>query len=160
MKLFEKIILDADICIKLGGLERVSNTLYRVISQITDKAYIHQYVNEEEVLTKRNQLERLISENIVEVLNPDVVLIEGAMKNIYAETKRRLFKELVGEEEPRVKRGKNFGEVHSLAISKALSIPVFMSDEGNLQPIVNRLLNTGLDDITVFRLRNIILWMK
>lgn len=58
MKLFEKIILDADICIKLGGLERVSNTLYRVISQITDKVYIHQYVNEEEVLTKRNQLER------------------------------------------------------------------------------------------------------
>jgi len=54
MKLFKKIILDADICIKLGGLERVSNTLYRVISQITDKAYIHQYVNEEEVLTKRN----------------------------------------------------------------------------------------------------------
>jgi len=160
MKLFEKIILDADICIKLGGLERVPDTLYRVVSPITEKSYIHQYVNEEEVLTKRNQLERLISENIVEVLNPDVVLIEGTMKNIYAETKRKLFKDLVGEEEPRVKRGKNFGEVHSLAISKALSIPVFMSDEGNLQPIVNRLLNTGLDDITVFRLRNIILWMK
>ena len=160
MKLFEKIILDADICIKLSGLERVSDAFYRVISQITEKAYIDQYINEEEVLTKRNQLERLISEKIVEVLNPDTILNDVTMKDVYTQTKRNLYKEFVGEEEPKVKRGKNFGEVHSLAIAKALRIPVFMSDEGQLQPIVNRLLNTGLDDITVFRLKNIILWMK
>lgn len=35
-----------------------------------------------------------------------------------------------------------------------------MSDERNLQPRINRLLNTGIDDISVFRLKNIILWMK
>jgi hypothetical protein len=40
MKLFEKIILDADICIKLGGFERVPNTLYRVVSQITENYYL------------------------------------------------------------------------------------------------------------------------
>lgn len=157
---FKKIILDADIYIKLNGFERVQNTLYRVVSQITEKAYIHQYVNEEEILTKRDQLQKLISEGIVEVLNPDIVLAEAATKSVYTETKQTLFKELLGEEVPKNKRGKHFGEVHSLAIAKALSIPVFMSDEGNLQPIVNRLLNTGIDDITVFRLKNILLWMK
>lgn len=160
MKLFEKIILDADICTKLGGFERVPDALYKVVTLITHKAYIHHYVLDEEVLTKRVQIERLISENIVEVLNPDVILTDILTQSIYCETKTKLFKELVGESEPKSKKGDHFGEVYSLAIAKALSIPVFMSDEGNLQPIVNRLLNTGINDISVFRLKNIIIWMR
>lgn len=33
------IILDADICIKLGGIERVPNALYNVITQIAGVSY-------------------------------------------------------------------------------------------------------------------------
>ena len=51
---------------------------------------------------------------------------------------------------------KNKGEVCSLAYAKVKSIPVFATDEMNLQPIVDSQLNTGIDDITCIRIVDII----
>ena len=51
---------------------------------------------------------------------------------------------------------KNKGETCSLAYAKAKSIPVFATDEMNLQPIIDSQLNTGMDDITCIRIVDII----
>ena len=57
--------------------------------------------------------------------------------------------------------GKNWGEVVSLSMAKTLSIPYFVSDEGKLQPIVNKYLNTGNEyDISVVRVEHIVVWIK
>ena len=39
---------------------------------------------------------------------------------------------------------------------KTLGIPVFATDEANLQPIIDSQLNTGIDDITCIRIVDII----
>ena len=54
------------------------------------------------------------------------------------------------------KPNKNKGEGCSLAYAKAKSIPVFATDEMNLQPIIDSQLNTGMDDITCIRITDII----
>lgn len=51
---------------------------------------------------------------------------------------------------------KNKGEVCSLAYAKATGIPVFATDEMNLQPIIDSKLNTGMNDITCLRIVDII----
>lgn len=53
------------------------------------------------------------------------------------------------------------GEILSLAMAKTLGIPIFMTNEMNLQPIIDSKLNTGSnDDIHVFRLIDLIYWIK
>ena len=49
---------------------------------------------------------------------------------------------------------KNRGEACSLAYAKAKGIPVFATDEANLQPIIDSQLNTGIDDITCIRIHH------
>lgn len=51
---------------------------------------------------------------------------------------------------------KNKGEVSSLAYAKTAGIPVFATDEMNLQPIIDKKLNTGIDDIHCLRISDII----
>ena len=51
---------------------------------------------------------------------------------------------------------KNKGEACSLAYAKATGIPVFATDEMDLQPIIDKQLNTGIDDITCLRIVDII----
>ena len=55
---------------------------------------------------------------------------------------------------------KNKGEMCSLAYAKATGIPVFATDEKDLQPIIDKQLNTGMDDITCIRIVDIILKAK
>jgi len=45
----------------------------------------------------------------------------------------------------------------SLAYAKATGIPVFATDETDLQPIIDKQLNTGIDDITCIRIVDIII---
>ena len=67
-----------------------------------------------------------------------------------------------------VMKGKNFfynndhrGEIVSLAMAKTVGIPIFITDERDLQPIIDSKLNTGLgNDIQVFRLFDLILFIK
>jgi hypothetical protein len=55
---------------------------------------------------------------------------------------------------------KNKGEMCSLAYAKATGIPVFGTDEMDLQPIIDKQLNTGIDDITCIRFVDIITMAK
>ena len=55
-----------------------------------------------------------------------------------------------------LKPNKNKGEACSLAYAKATGIPIFATDEAHLQPIIDSLLNTGIDDITCLRIRNVV----
>lgn len=55
-----------------------------------------------------------------------------------------------------LKPNKNRGEACSLAYAKATGIPIFATDEAHLQPIIDSLLNTGIDDITCLRIRNVV----
>ena len=43
-----------------------------------------------------------------------------------------------------------------MAMAKTMSIPVFFTDERNLQPIIDNTLNTGLDDIVCIRIIDVI----
>lgn len=47
---YEKIILDTDICIKIGNYEKVK-FLEILIPKIADKAYMHRYVYERHQIT-------------------------------------------------------------------------------------------------------------
>lgn len=47
------LILDADIYYKLVQFEDI-NAFIKIIDNITDKAYIHEYVYKEEILTKES----------------------------------------------------------------------------------------------------------
>ncbi len=53
-------------------------------------------------------------------------------------------------------QNKNKGEACSLAYAKATGIPYFATDEKDLQPIIDKRLNTGTDDITCLRIIDII----
>lgn len=55
------------------------------------------------------------------------------------------------------KPNKNKGEACSLAYAKATGIPVFATDEMDLQPIIDKQLNTGIDDIICIRIVDIII---
>lgn len=55
---------------------------------------------------------------------------------------------------------KNRGEVASLAIAKIKSIPIFLTDERDLQPIIDKILNNGFNDISCIRIVDIIEKMK
>ena len=48
------------------------------------------------------------------------------------------------------------GEACSLAYAKVKSIPLFATDECDLQPIVDIILNTGIDDIHCLRIVDIV----
>lgn len=154
---YDKIILDTDICIKIGNYEKVK-FLEMIIPKIAQKAYMHRYVYENELLTPKNaknQIDNLIKENIIEIL--DEKNLDVVDKFIYEDTKNTLKEYMIGTKE----EGKNWGEVVSLSMAKTLSIPYFVSDEGKLQPIVNKYLNTGTEyDISVVRVEHIVIWIK
>lgn len=54
------------------------------------------------------------------------------------------------------KPSKNKGEACSLAYAKATGIPIFATDEAHLQPIIDSQLNTGINDISCLRIRNVV----
>lgn len=136
---YEKIILDTDICLKIGNYENVK-FIEMIIPIIAEKAYMHRYVYEDELLTPKNvkvQIDNLIKDNVIEILDEDKLDILN--KKIYEETKDKLKKYMIGTKE----KGKNWGEVVSLSMAKILNIPYFASDEANIQPIIDKHLNTG-----------------
>ncbi|TAH48876.1 MAG: hypothetical protein EWM51_10640 [Treponema sp.] len=58
------------------------------------------------------------------------------------------------------KPGKNRGEVASLSFAKTRFIPIFATDEMDLQPIIDSVLNTGVDDITCLRIIDLVKQIK
>lgn len=96
------------------------------------------------------QLNELIAEGKVVLVNE--CNLKMADKAVYAATYENLAKVMIDPRRP----NKNKGEVCSLAYAKATEIPVFATDEMNLQPIIDTQLNTGIDDITCIRIVDII----
>ncbi len=159
MMRLDKVLLDADICFKLGRFEK-SKFIERIIPHVAHRVFIHEYVYEQELLTLdtgKPQLEALVKAEIVTVLKEDQ--LSDNDKKSYDNTVTLLCQ---------VMKGKDFfydnqhrGEILSLAMAKTVNIPIFVTDERNLQPIIDSKLNTGLsNDIRVFRLIDLIFFIK
>lgn len=158
MKL-KQVILDADMCIKIGAYEnRQFKFIEMIIPKITEKAYLYKYVYNHEILNPKNskiQVDNLIKDGIIQILDEDILGVID--RNAYDASVEKLSKYMITSDRP----SKNLGEVKSISMAKIKGIPYFMSDEGHLQPIIDKYINLGIaSDVTVFRMQDIILWIK
>ena len=149
--MIEKMIIDADLCIKLGGSDKYS-FLYEVLPLVAKKIYMHTHAHSEVMMPSSavSQLKALVSEGKVELVNESE--LDAKDRAIYDATYRKLEKVMIDPHKP----NKNKGEACSLAYAKATGIPYFATDEMNLQPIIDSQLNTGIDDIKCMRIVDII----
>jgi len=158
MNPLEKVIIDADVCIHLARYGKV-NALRCVLENIASHVFVHEYVLREELLSSSCSLEisRMVEENTVTLLSPDTDLTP-LQKTNYDATCALLANALgyvLSEGHSRHK-----GEVLSIAIAKTLGIHLFISNERALQIEIDDCINTGMDDIRVFRMKDIILWIR
>ena len=154
MKL-EKIIVDADFCIKIGASAKY-RYLERVLPALADKAYIHKIAYDEIMIPicAKEQIDCLIKQSLLEVI--DESSLTSLEKSIYQGIYQSLSKVMMNPTQPR----KNQGETCSLAMAKTKSITYFVTDEKNLQPIIDRVLNTGIDNIVCIRIVDVIRRIK
>lgn len=146
-----KMIIDADICIKLGGSEK-HRFLYNVLPLVAEQIYMHSHAYGEVLMPPSavRQLQELIAEQKVQLVNESE--LDNQMRTIYDMSYHNLEKVMLDPRRP----GKNKGEMCSLAYAKATEIPVFATDEKDLQPIIDTRLNTGINNITCIRIIDII----
>lgn len=149
--MIDKMIVDADLCIKLGGSAKY-RYLYDILPMVAAHIYMHTHAHGEVMMPSSaiQQLNELIAEGKVVLVNE--CNLKMADKAVYAATYENLAKVMIDPRRP----NKNKGEVCSLAYAKATGIPVFATDEMNLQPIIDTQLNAGIDDITCIRIVDII----
>lgn len=147
----DKMIIDADLCIKLGGSVR-HQFLYDVLPLISNQIYMHTHAYGEVMMPSSaiSQLKSLIKEGKVVLVNESN--LDSADRAVYDAAYKNLGKVMINPKRP----NKNKGETCSLAYAKATGIPVFATDEMNLQPIIDTQLNTGINDITCLRIVDII----
>lgn len=153
--MYERIIVDADICIKLGCSERYP-FLKEVLPLLAHKIYMHSHAFGEVLMPESasRQLEDLISQNKVIVVNETE--LDPRERCIYDMAYNQLADVMIDPRRP----NKNKGEVCSLAYAKVKAIPIFATDEWDLQPIIDSQLNTGLNDIRCLRIVDIIYHAK
>ena len=144
----EKIILDADICLKLGGSGKYQ-VLYELVPLLARNVYIHK-TTFEEILSPKAQITQLIAEGKVHIVSE--ADLDKDDRKVYDMTYDKLY----GVMKDPTRSRKNVGEVCALAYAKTKSIPLFATDEKDLQPIIDRQLNTGVDDIHCLRIQDII----
>lgn len=146
---YKEIIIDADFCIKLGSSKKYQY-LERLIPVLAEKVFIHEVANNE-IKISREQIDALIHNGNVTVLSRDT--LNECEKSLYDATFEQLAKVMMDRRNP----NKNKGEVSSLAMAKVKGIPYFATDEKNLQPIIDSILNTKIgNDISCVRIINII----
>lgn len=147
----DKMIVDADLCIKLGGSDKY-RFLYDILPLVARKIYMHTHTHGEVIMPSSavNQLHDLIIEGKIELVNESG--LDGRERVVYDAVYRNLARVMIDPRRP----NKNKGEVCSLAYAKARKIPVFATDEMNLQTIIDSQLNTGIDDIICIRIVDII----
>lgn len=150
MKL-EKIIIDADICIKMGG-----STKYRyleiLLPIIAENIYMHKVVYDEIMMptSAKEQVDILIQKGKLELIDEEQL---GKIERIiYDATFKSLANVMINPN----KSKKNAGEVSSLAMAKTKSIMYFGTDEKDLQTIIDEKLNIGIDNIYCIRIIDII----
>lgn len=149
--MIDKMIIDADLCIKLGGSAK-HHFLYDVLPLISNEIYMHTHAYGEVMMPSSavSQLKLLVSEGKVVLVNESN--LNHADRAVYDASYRNLEKVMINPKRP----NKNRGEVCSLAYAKATGIPVFATDEMDLQAIIDTQLNTGIDDIMCLRIVDII----
>lgn len=153
--MLDKIIVDADLCIKLGRSSKYT-FLKELFPLLAKEIFVHTQVKSE-VLDPRSavtQLEDLISSGCVTIV--DESKLEPSQKAVFDMTFQQLSNVMLDPEHPR----KNKGEVCSLSYAKAVGIPIFATDESKLQIIIDKYLNVGINDITCLRIESIIQMIK
>lgn len=117
-----------------------------MVPKLTHHLYIHQHVYDNELLTPKrvkDQLDVLIHTVKSSVINRKFIAD-------HSDDQARVYDaiiQLLQDHDRDTKVGrKNWGEIVSLAAAKAMGIPVMLSDEGNLQQIVDEYLNSGTTD--------------
>ncbi len=150
-----RMIIDADLCIKLGGSDKY-RYLYEVLPQVAEKLYMHRHAYGEVMAPTAavRQLQALVQEGKVELVNEELLAKEERL--IYTAAFRLLSRVMIDPRRPK----KNRGEVCSLAYARAATIPIFATDERELQPLINSLLNTGKDDIRCLRIVDIVVMAR
>lgn len=149
--MIDKMIVDADLCIKLGGSNKY-RFLYDILPLVARKIYMHTHTHGEVIMPSSavKQLQDLIVEEKIKLVNESD--LDSKERVIYDAAYRNLERVMIDPHRP----NKNKGEVCSLAYAKAKGIPVFATDEMNLQTIIDSQLNTGIDDIFCIRIIDII----
>ncbi len=146
------IIVDADFCIKVGTSPKY-RYLEKVLTELADKVYIHKVVYDEVIAPAcaKEQIDTLIEQGKVEKV--DETTLSPLEKVVYEGAYQELEKVMINPKKPK----KNLGETCSLAMAKTKSIPYFATDEADLQPIIDKILNTGMgEDITCIRIEDVI----
>lgn len=149
--MIDKMIVDADICIKLGGSSKYKY-LYEILPLMSEQIYMHTYAHIEVMMPSSavDQLKNLLLDGKVTLVNESS--LGSVDRAVYDAAYKQLERVMINPKRP----NKNKGEVCSLAYAKAAGIPVFATDEMNLQPIIDKQLNTGINDIICIRIVDII----
>ena len=150
-----KMIVDADVCIKLGQSDKYL-FLQQLLPCLSEKVFIHQQVYNEILIptSAKKQLNSLISGGALEIIDTSGLSVNE--KAIYNATYELLAGVMMNPNNPR----QNHGDVSSLAMAKTLCIPVFFTDERDLQPIIDLILNTGVNDVKCIRIIDIMNMIK
>ncbi len=149
--MLERMIVDADLCIKLGSSEKY-RFLQEILPLIAKEIYMHSHARGEVMIPKsaNEQIEKLVREKSVTVVNETE--LSPQERAFYDMTYAKLAAAMIDPRRP----NKNKGETCSLAYAKVKGIPIFATDERDLQPIIDSRLNTGIDDIHCLRIVDIV----
>lgn len=147
----DRIIIDADLCIKLGNSEKYP-FLREVLPLLAKDICIHACAYDEVKMPHCavEQLLWLVENGKVKVVNETGLC--PADRAVYEMSYCRLAAVMISHDKP----NKNRGEACSLAYAKATGIMIFATDERNLQPIISSRLNIGINDIHCLRIIDII----
>lgn len=150
------IIVDADFCIKVGASPKY-RYLEKVLTELAEKVYIHKIVYDEIIIPAcaKEQIITLSKQGVLEIV--DESSLKPLEKIVYQGVYQSLANVMINPKRPK----KNRGETCSLAMAKTKSIPYFATDEKDLQPIIDKILNTGIgDNIYCVRIEDVIRRIK
>lgn len=149
--MIECMVVDADFCIKLGGSEK-HTLLLDILPAIAKKVFIHHDAFQEVryPASAVSQLHELIHTNSITVVSR--ASLTPLEQRVYRTAHQALSAVMGDPRHP----NKNQGEISSLAWAKTKGIPIFATDERNLQPIIDAVLNVGMDDIHCLRIEDLV----
>lgn len=126
--------------------------LYDILPLIADKVFIHKIVYDEIRMPQsaKDQVDSLIREGKMKIV--DDLQLSPIELSLYFATYKVLAEVMLNPSLP----NKNKGEICSLSYAKVKSIPIFATDERDLQNIIDLRLNTGTNDIKCLRLIDLI----
>ena len=103
--MYEKIIIDADLCIKLGGSEKY-RFLVEVLPLVSEKIYMHKHAFGEVLVPQsaKNQLEELVKNGTVEIVSEDKLNTQE--KAVYQMIYKTLANVMIDPNKPNKNKGK------------------------------------------------------